>query len=39
MSMLYPEVKRELNPQTYYVSGTSEYAKFKQEMIGKVKKL
>lgn len=39
MSTLYPEVKRELNPQTYYVSGTSEYAKFKQEMIGKVKKL
>ena len=39
MSTIYPEVKREMNPQTYHVSGTSEYAKFKKEMIGKVKRL
>ena len=39
MSTIYPEVKREVNPQTYHVSGTSEYAKFKKEMIGKVKRL
>lgn len=39
MSTIYPEVKREMNPQTYHVSGTCEYAKFKKEMIGKVKRL
>ena len=39
MSTIYPEVKREMNPQTYHVSGTNEYAQFKKEMIGKVKRL
>lgn len=39
MSTIYPEVKREMNPQTYHVSGTREYAQFKTEMIGKVKRL
>lgn len=39
MSTIYPEVKREVNPHIYNVSGTNHYAEFKKEMIGKVKKL
>ena len=39
MSTIYPEVKREVNPHVYNVSGTNHYAEFKQEMIGKVKRL
>lgn len=39
MSTIYPEVKREVNPHIYNVSGTNHYAEFKQEMIGKVKRL
>lgn len=37
MSTIYPEVKREVNPHVYNVSGTNHYADFKKEMIGKVK--
>lgn len=33
MSTIYPEVKREVNPQTYYVDGTQEYVEFKNDMI------
>lgn len=39
MNTIYPEVKREVNPHVYNVSGTNHYAEFKQEMIGKVKRL
>lgn len=39
MSTIYPEVKREVNPHVYNVSGTNHYADFKKEMIGKVKRL
>ena len=39
MSTIYPEDKREVNPQVYNVSGTNHYADFKKEMIGKVKRL
>ena len=39
MSTIYPEVKREVNPHIYNVSGTNHYADFKKEMIGKVKRL
>ena len=39
MSTIYPEVKREVNPHIYNVSGTNHYAEFKKEMIGKVKRL
>ena len=39
MSTIYPEVKREVNPHVYNVSGTNHYAEFKKEMIGKVKRL
>lgn len=33
MSTIYPEVKREMNPHTYYVDGTQEYVEFKNNMI------
>lgn len=33
MSTIYPEVKREMNPHTYYVDGTQEYVEFKNDMI------
>lgn len=33
MSTIYPEVKREINPHTYYVDGTQEYVEFKNNMI------
>lgn len=33
MSTIYPEVKREVNPHTYYVDGTQEYVEFKNNMI------
>ena len=39
MSTIYPEVKREVNPHVYNVSGTNHYAEFKKEMIVKVKRL
>lgn len=39
MKTIYPEVKREINPHIYNVSGTNHYAEFKKEMIGKVKRL
>lgn len=39
MNTIYPEVKREVNPHVYNVSGTNHYADFKKEMIGKVKRL
>ena len=39
ISTIYPEVKREVNPHVYNVSGTNHYAEFKKEMIGKVKRL
>lgn len=39
MSTIYPEIKREVNPHIYNVSGTNHYADFKKEMIGKVKRL
>ncbi|MCI6932630.1 MAG: nicotinate phosphoribosyltransferase [Tenericutes bacterium] len=39
MSTIYPEVKREVNPHVYNVSGTNHYAEFKKEIIGKVKRL
>ena len=39
MSTLYPEVKRNLNPHEYPVSGTLEYVDFKYDLINKTKKL
>lgn len=33
MSTIYPEIKREVNPHTYYVDGTQEYVEFKNDMI------
>ena len=38
MNTIYPEVKREMNPHTYYVDGTLEYVEFKNDMIKKLKK-
>lgn len=37
MSTIYPEVKREMNPHTYYVDGTQEYVEFKNNMIKSLK--
>lgn len=37
MAKLYPEVKREVNPDTYRVSGTKKYVEDKEELIGKIK--
>ena len=37
MSTIYPEVKREMNPHTYYVDGTQEYVEFKNDMIKSLK--
>lgn len=37
MSTIYPEVKREMNPHTYYVDGTEEYVEFKNDMIKSLK--
>lgn len=39
METLYPEVKRIEKPHGYYVDGTEEYVKFKNEMIINAKKL
>ena len=39
MATLYPEIKRIEKPHGYYVDGTEEYVKFKNEMIMNVKKL
>ncbi len=39
MATLYPEVKRIDMPHEYYVDGTEAYVNFKNEMIGKVRKL
>lgn len=38
MNKLYPEVRRELNPHEYRVSGTKEYIDSKQEVINNVKR-
>ena len=38
MNTIYPEVKREMNPHTYYVDGTLEYVEFKNDMIKQLKK-
>lgn len=38
MNKLYPEVRRELNPHEYRVSGTKEYVDSKQEVISDVKR-
>ncbi len=37
MNKLYPEVRRELNPHEYRVSGTKEYVDAKEEVINNVK--
>lgn len=37
MSTIYPEIKREVNPHTYYVDGTQEYVEFKNNMIKSLK--
>ena len=37
METLYPEVKRTLMPDEYYVSGTEEYVEFKRNLIKKTK--
>ena len=39
MATMYPEVKRIMNPHVYYVDGTEDYVKFKNEMIINAKKL
>lgn len=39
MESLYPEVKRTKMPHEYYVDGTEEYVKFKNDMIRNEKKL
>lgn len=39
MSLLYEEVKRNRMPHEYYVDGTCEYVKLKNEMIGNARKL
>ena len=39
MDTLYPEVKRTKMPHEYYVDGTEDYVKFKNEMIINAKKL
>ena len=39
MSYLYPEVKRTVMPQEYYVDGTLEYINFKNDMIKRTRKL
>ena len=38
MAKLYPEVKRELNPHEYRVSGTEEYVDMKDRLITDIKK-
>ncbi len=38
MARIYPETRREENPQTYHVSGTESYVAFKNQMIEDVKK-
>ena len=37
MATIYPEIKREMNPHTYYVDGTLEYVEFKNDMIKSLK--
>ena len=37
MSTLYPEVRRNKNPHGYYVDGTEEYVKFKNDLIEKTR--
>jgi len=37
MATLYPEVKRTLMPDEYYVSGTKEYVEFKRNLIKETK--
>ncbi len=39
MSYLYPEIKRTIMPQEYYVDGTLEYINFKNDMIKRTRKL
>ena len=38
MATIYPEVKRILMPDEYYVSGTKEYVDFKRELIKETKR-
>ena len=37
MARLYPEVRREVNPDIYKVSGTKKYVEDKEKLIGKIK--
>lgn len=37
MTKLYPEVRRELNPHEYRVSGTKEYVDMKEQLINDIK--
>ena len=37
MNLLYPEVRRSINPHEYYVDGTKEYVDFKYDLIEKTK--
>lgn len=39
MATLYPEVRRNKNPHGYYVDGTEEYVKFKNDLIEKTRDL
>ena len=39
MNTLYEEVKRTEKPHEYYVDGTEEYVKFKNQMIRDAKSL
>lgn len=39
MDTIYPEVKRTVMPQTYYVDGTENYVNFKKDFIKKVRKI
>lgn len=39
MQTLYPEVKRRLNAQEYYVDGTEDYVHFRNDMIENARKL
>jgi len=39
MQKIYPEVRREECPETYHVSGTQEYVKFKNGMIEETKRM
>ena len=38
MNTLYPEVRRTVMPDEYYVSGTKEYVDFKRNLIKETKR-